>query len=98
MFVLPLVNEPEFVVGDPENSGLLPPATDAIVKTAGSYVTVTEYAPSGVEPTSTEMSVGSCWPTCTVPGQVSLPCAPWPAVPVRTAPAATIIAVTLSRR
>ena len=36
IFVEPLVNVPEFVVGVPENSDVLPPITEAMVTTAGS--------------------------------------------------------------
>jgi len=76
MFVVPVVNEAGFVVGEPANSAVVPPATDAIVTTAGLYVTVIEYAPSGTVPTSIVTSVmnGGC-PTWTVPGQPRVACA-----------------------
>jgi hypothetical protein len=40
--VEPLVKVAGFVVGEPPNSVVLPPATEAIVATAALYVTVTE--------------------------------------------------------
>ena len=56
ILVEPLVNVPEFVVGLLENSAVLPPITEAIVTTVGSYVSVIVYAPSGVVPTSKRTS------------------------------------------
>lgn len=40
ILVEPLVNVLEFVVGVPENSCVLPPETEAMVTTVGSYVSV----------------------------------------------------------
>ena len=68
MLVVPGVGV--FVVGVPENSVVFPPATDATVTSAGSYVSVTEYAPSAVVgPTSIVSSVTNCWPACAIAGQ-----------------------------
>jgi hypothetical protein len=63
-------------------------------------VTVREYAPSGIGPASTVISVASCSPVRGVPGQSSVACAAWLAVPVRrpAAPAVRIKAMTLKRR
>ena len=57
MRVDPLVNVLGAVVGLPMNSDVFPPATEAIVTTAGSYVNVIPYAPSGALPTSITSSV-----------------------------------------
>jgi hypothetical protein len=68
----PLVKVAEFVVGEPPNSVVLPPATDAIVATAGPYVIVTEYAPSGMVPASISSSARNCCPGWVVAGQERL--------------------------
>jgi len=60
------------VVGGPENSAVLPPATEAIVTTLGSKVIVSEYAPSGVVLTSTVSSAVNCCPARTTLGQLNV--------------------------
>jgi hypothetical protein len=69
--VEPLVKVFDAVVGLEENSGVLPPATEAIVMTVGSYVTVTPYAPRAVVPTSIAISTTNWVPVVAVPGQLS---------------------------
>src|SRR5262249_45652805 len=56
----PLLNVAELVVGWGWNSAVLPPTTALIVSSAGSYVIVTPYAPSGVVPTSIVISTWAC--------------------------------------
>jgi hypothetical protein len=62
MMVEPLVKVPEFAVGELANSGVLPPATEAIVATPVLYVIVTEYAPSAMLPASIESCARNCCP------------------------------------
>jgi hypothetical protein len=75
IFVEPLVNVPEFVVGVLENSEVLPPVTEAIVTTVGSYVSVIVYAPNGVVPTSKRTSMVNWLPGWEVAGHESVPVA-----------------------
>lgn len=75
ILVEPLVNVLEFVVGLPENSDVLPPITEAMVTTVGSYVSVIVYAPSGVVPTSKRTSMVNWLPDAEVAGHESVPVA-----------------------
>jgi hypothetical protein len=72
MSVVPLANDAVSVVGVAENSAVFPPATVAIVRIVSSYVTVIEYAPSGVVPTSIVTSLMNCCPDGAVPGQFNV--------------------------
>jgi hypothetical protein len=75
ILVEPLVNVLEFVVGLPENSDVLPPITEAMVTTVGSYVSVIVYAPSGVVPTSKRTSMVNWVPGAEVAGHERVPVA-----------------------
>ncbi len=74
-FVEPLVNVPGFVVGAVENSDVLPPITEAMVTTVGSYVSVIVYAPSGVVPTLKRTSMLNWLPGAELAGHESVPVA-----------------------
>ncbi len=55
--VVPDVNVPEFVVGGPLNSVVLPPTMDTMLTIVWSYVIWKVYAPSGAAPTATVTSL-----------------------------------------